>query len=100
MLLEGTNILVTELIDNITIDGIVTRHDYDSPYMFCKVLLMSDDARKELGILDESVIVIKRYAKEEFIDDTYFVDVKDVRLVIDDDTYNKILKEGLKWIKN
>lgn len=100
MLLEGNNILVEELIDNITIDGIVTRHDYDSPYMFCKVLLISDEAKRELGILNESILVIKRYSKEEFIDETYFVDAKDVRLVIDNDTYNRILKEGLKWIKN
>ena len=103
MLLEGKNIIVEELCDDIVCDGIVTRYDPDSPYMFCKILLISEEAQKDLGIInfkEENILVIKRYAKEEFIDKTYFIDSKDVRAVIDNDTYNKILKEGLEWIKN
>lgn len=102
MLLEGSNILVEELCDDIVSGGITTRYDMDSPYMFCKIIAISDEAQEELAILDpkESILVIKRYAKEEFIDKTYFVDSKDVRVVIDSDTYGKILKEGLEWMKN
>lgn len=100
MTLEGNNILVEELIDDINIGGITTRHDYDSPYMFCKVLLISDEAKEILGLLDETILVIKRYAKEEFIDHTFFVDAKDVRAIISDNTYKNILEEGLEWMRN
>ena len=102
MLIEGSNLLVEELCDDIVSGGITTRYDSDSPYMFCKILLISEESQGDLGILNpsQSILVIKRYAKEEFIDKTYFIDSKDVRLVIDIDTYNKILKEGLEWMKN
>lgn len=101
MRLEGNNILVEELCDSFTSGGIVTRYDTDSPYMFCRILLMSEEAQKDLGILDtelDSILVIKRYSKEEFIDQTYFVDSKDVRAVIDKETYNKMKGEGLEWM--
>lgn len=103
MMIEGNNILVEELCDDIVSEGIVTRYDPDSPYMFCKIVTISEEAQKALGIInfkEENILVIKRYAKEEFIDKTYFIDSKDVRAVIDNETYNKILKEGLEWMKN
>lgn len=101
MLLENDNILVEELTDNIKIGGIITRHDYDSPYMFCKILLISDESRESLAILntEDTVLVIKRYAKEEFIDNTFFIGSKDVRIVLDRNSYNKIREEGLEWIR-
>ena len=75
MYLEKDNILIEELIDDITIGGITTRHDYDTPYMFCKIIDLSDEARENLGIVhkEDFILVIKRYAKEEFIDNTFFV---------------------------
>lgn len=102
MILEGDNILVEELTDDISIGGIITKHDYDSPYMFCKVLAVSENAKEELALYNEedTVLVIKRYSKEEFIDNSFFISYKDVRVQLDKETYNKIREEGLGWIKS
>lgn len=76
--LINDNILVTELEDDLMVNGVVTMYDSDSPYMFCKVISASDEAIKTIGLMTD-VIIIKRYAKEEFLPGYYFVSSKDVR---------------------
>ena len=101
ILVLGTNILVKELCDGFVSGGVATRYDSDSPYMFCKIVAICDEAIDALGILDNEmsyVLVIKRYTKEEFIDQTYFVDAKDVRAIIPLDVYDRMKGEGLEWM--
>ena len=110
------NILVTELTDDIFINGVTTIYDSDSPYMFCKPIMVAEEAMYDLmesnthsKIYDEwkdandeeeliitkkylsnIVLVIKRYAKEEFLPGYYFISSKDVRCVLDVDDYNTL----------
>lgn len=88
--LYNDNILVEELQDDLMISGTMLRYDQDSPYMFCRVLSVSDEARDK-GISLENVLVIKRYAKEEYLPGQYFISYKDVR--------GSILKEDYDTIK-
>ena len=111
------NILVTELSDDIVMNGVTTIYDSDSPYMFCKPIKVSDDAmydlinsdvhseyydewveaegeeqdRVEAKYLSHIVLVIKRYAKEEFLPGYYFISSKDVRCVVSDEGYRSLL---------
>ena len=95
MILQGDNILVRELQDDLKINGVVSIYDGDNPYMFCEILNASDEAKSNLKLEDitKSVLVIKRYAKEEYIGDTYFISYKDVRAILNIDDYNKMLEE-------
>ena len=77
MTLLGDNLLVSELQDDLLFNGTVVRYDQDNPYMFCKILNMSEEASKLFNL--EDVVVIKRYAKEEYLPGTYFISFKDVR---------------------
>lgn len=108
--LLGNNILVSELQDDLVVDGVITMYDTDSPYMFCKIESISLDAFKDLfgecvfdddntveeTIYDEcinnTILVIKRYAKEEYIGGTYFISSKDVRGIMHKETYKNMLQ--------
>lgn len=97
----GTNILVRELCDDFMCGGVVTKYDPDSPYMFCKIVNICEEAIDAMNILDSEldyILVIKRYAKEEFIDQTYFIDAKDVRAIIPPNVYERMKGEGLEWM--
>ena len=85
------NVLVSELQDDLIINGVVTRYDPDSPFMFCKVLKLSDEAEDFLDYTD--IVVIKRYAKEEYLTGTYFISLKDIRGKMSIEEY-KSIKEG------
>ena len=66
IVLFNDNILVNELQDDLVANGTVVRYDPDSPYMFSEVLVVSNEAN-EKGINVGDVVVIKRYAKEEYL---------------------------------
>lgn len=85
--MKNDNLLVSELTDDLIVNGVATIYDSDSPYMFCKVLVTCDSETYPVG----SILVIKRYAKEEFLPGQYFISTKDVRCVYLEETYNKLL---------
>ena len=66
MELLNDNILVTELQDDLFVNGTAVVYDQDSPYMFCAVLGLSEDARQ------------------------YFISLKDVRGKMSKETYSKM----------
>ena len=72
--LNGDNLLVEELTDDIRFNGVNNVYDADNPYMFCKVV-----ASPSTDYVVGDILVIKRYAKEEFISGYYFISPKDVR---------------------
>lgn len=88
MYLLNDNILVTELQDDLAVNGTFVRYDSDSPYMFCAILALSDEAKKLFN--DEDILVIKRYAKEEYLPGQYFISLKDVRGKMTKETYSKL----------
>lgn len=89
MKLLNDNILVSELQDDI-LQGTVVRYDADNPYMFCKVLNLSDKAKEYFD--ENDVLVIKRYAKEEYLPGQYFVSLQDVRCKMSEDEYNNMIE--------
>lgn len=91
------NIVVKEIYDDIKINGILTAYDEDSPYMFCEVVDFSLDAVSALKFNKGDILVIKRYAKEEFITGLYFISWKDVRCVISKESFEKLLSEGVSF---
>ena len=93
-LLNG-NILVEEIYDDIKIDNIVTAYDGDSFSMFCRVISLDNTVEAELDIHIGDVVVIKRYAKEEFIGDYFFISSKDVRCVINENNYRELVSQGI-----
>ena len=76
--LFNDNVLVEELQDDLLINGVVLRYDSDSPYMFCEVISSSQNA-KENKVNPGDILVIKRYAKEEYLPGQYFISYKDIR---------------------
>ena len=88
--LENNNIIVKELYDDIKINGIMQSYDQDSPFMFCSVVCSDDYDEGE-------ILVVKRYAKEEFVSGLFFVHNDDVRLSLSQEDYDKILEEGIKY---
>lgn len=90
--LYNDNIIVTELQDDLKFNGTVVMYDSDSPYMFCKVECVSVSA-KDNGINPGEVLVIKRYAKEEYLPGTYFISYKDIRGSMSLDDYNEMKVE-------
>lgn len=84
----NSNILVTELTDDLMINGVATVYDPDNPYMFAKVI----DRDTLIHTVDVGdIVVIKRYAKEEFLPGYYFISDKDVRCIVSKEQYNKFL---------
>lgn len=88
MILLNDNILVSELQDDIMYNGTVVRYDSDNPYMICHVEEVSDEAK---NVSVGNIIVIKRYAKEEYLPGLYFVSYKDVRGIIPSDKYEDMI---------
>lgn len=89
MELFNDNIIVKELQDDaLMVNGTAVMYDQDSPYMFCEVICLSDEASKYIS--KDDVLVIKRYAKEEYLPGQYFVSFKDVRGKMTLDEYNKM----------
>lgn len=84
--LKNDNIIVSELCDDLTYRGVVTVYDSDSPYMFCKVEMDSP-----FGYSRGDIVVIKRYAKEEFISGLYFISPKDVRCLVPERVYSSMV---------
>lgn len=84
----NSNILVTELTDDLMVNGVVTIYDQDNPYMIAKVV-NRDNLTHTVDVGD--IIVIKRYAKEEFLPGYYFISDKDVRCIISKEQYNNFL---------
>lgn len=85
--LLGDNILVEELTDDLVVNGVITAYDSDNPYMFCRVVNVSKDVN---AITIGNILVIKRYAKEEFLPGYYFISSKDVRCIVDEDFYESL----------
>ena len=88
--LENNNIIVKELYDDIKVNGIMQSYDQDSPFMFCKVVCADDYDEGE-------ILVVKRYAKEEFVSGLFFVHNDDVRLSLSQEDYDNILNEGITY---
>ena len=87
--LYNDNIVVSELQDDLVFNGTVVMYDADSPYMFAEVMNASKSA-KDNGICQGDVLVIKRYAKEEYLPGTYFVSYKDIRGTMTKEDYNEL----------
>ena len=80
------NVLVTELTDDLMVNGVATMYDSEAPYMFCSVV------KSVTGVFDEgTVLVIRRYAKEEFLPGYYFISEKDIRCVVPEEVYNNLV---------
>lgn len=88
--LFNDNILVSEATDDLLVNGVVARYDSDNPYMFCKVENMSDEIDEDI---QDKILIIKRYAKEEYLPGYYFVSLKDVRGYLTQEDYNKLKVE-------
>ena len=86
------NILVSELTDDLEVNGVPLMYDSDNPYMFCNIEAISQDAKTEIGISGDEVLVIKRYAKEAYLPGYYFISAKDVRGFVSRETYNAMVK--------
>lgn len=93
--LMNDNIVVSELSDDIFVNGTLARYDSDNPYMFCKVEAISEEAKSHFSDIDLStnVIVIKRYAKEEYLPGYYFISFKDVRGIIPAEDYERMIED-------
>ena len=87
MILLNDNILVSELQDDLMYNGTVVRYDSDNPYMICRVEEVSNEAK---NVSVGNIIVIKRYAKEEYLPGQYFISLKDVRGKMSKETYSKM----------
>jgi hypothetical protein len=85
----NSNILVTELTDDLMVNGVVTIYDQDNPYMIAKVV-NRDNLTHTVDVGD--IIVIKRYAKEEYLPGQYFVSLQDVRCKMSEDEYNNMIE--------
>ena len=88
MYMLNDNILVTELTDDLMLNGVVTIYDSDNPYMFGEV---KDVANEIDNIEVGDIVVIKRYAKEEFLPGYYFISNKDIRCKMPKEEYEKLL---------
>jgi hypothetical protein len=86
--LKNKNIIVSELTDDLYVDNIVLMYDDESPYMFCKVKSV-DSSITDIEVGD--ILVVRRYAKEEFISNLYFVAEQDVRCIIKEEEYERLI---------
>lgn len=89
------SILVKEEYLDITVNGISVSCDSDAPYMFCSVVDLSSESKEKLNIDKGYYIVIKRYAKEEFISGLFFVSWKDVRCSFTKEEYEELMLKGI-----
>ena len=91
------NIIVKELYDDIPVNGVMTSYDSDSPFMFCKILGISEQAKINLNLDGDEILVIKRYGKEEYLSGLFFISWKDVRCSISSREYEKMINEGTSF---
>lgn len=95
--LDNDNILVKELFNDIPINGVMTSYDTDSPFMFCEIIGVSDTAKASLNLNGDEVLVIKRYAKEEYLSGLYFISWKDVRCHLTRESYDLMIDKGINF---
>ena len=91
LIMFNDNILVSELTDDLMNNGTAVMYDSESPYMFCRVEKIAESLAKQYDIYCGDVIVIKRYAKEEFLPGLYFISVKDVRCKVPKEVYDNLV---------
>lgn len=93
------NILVTELIKDTKAGALVVNQDSSSPYMYVKIIKCAINALNELeeqsdlvrnSNVDDLVLIIRRTAKDPFINNQFFISSKDVRAVITKEYFNNI----------
>lgn len=92
------NILVTEVVKDSKAGVLTVSQDESSAYMFVKIIEISEEANSELydknGMkpLDKEnqYLVIRRTAKDPFIQDKFFISYKDVRAIIDKEYFEEI----------
>lgn len=96
-MLVNDNILIKELYDDIKVNGVLTSYDEDSPYMFGEVISISPTSKETLGIFVGDIVVIKRYAKEEYLSGSFFISHKDVRLVMAKEDYKELINNGIEF---
>lgn len=89
------NIMVKELYDDFKVNEVLNAYDEDAPYMICEIVGISEEAKEKLELDTEDILVIKRYAKEEFVSGLYFISWKDVRAKISKEKYKDILDKGI-----
>ena len=87
LVLLNSNIIIEEICDDVVVNGVSYMYDSDSPYMVGRVV----NRDIELNYLDVGdIVVVKRYAKEEFTPGYYFVSEKDLRGCISSEIYNEL----------
>lgn len=99
------NILVQEIVKDSKAGVLTVSQDESSAYMFCKVLDISDEALQNIcdfgsrfdedtlqkRLLDgDYILVIRRTAKDPFIQNKFFISYKDLRAVIDKEYFEEI----------
>lgn len=96
MQLINDNILVTEVYKDAKMGELIVSQDSSSPYMFCKIDAISQQACEEVfgkaGSLNikEVVLIIRRTAKEPFANGTFFISSKDVRGFMSDEEFENL----------
>lgn len=114
MYLNKDYILVTELKDDIFIDGLLTKYDDTNPYIFAKIIDCSEEAFDNLFELTlaytdcnynitrklednfkkdikDYVLVLKRVAKIPYLNN-YIVSFEDIISMMTLEEYTKLLK--------
>ena len=84
LVLLNHNIIIEEICDDVISNGVSYMYDADSPYMVGRVVNRDIDL-DYLSLGD--IVVVKRYAKEEFTPGYYFISDKDLRGMIDPEIY-------------
>lgn len=93
----GDTILVKELKDDINQDGILVAYDDSNSFIFTKVISIPPKVKEELkdyGFEENSILVLSRIAKIPFINETYFVNKKDILGVMPEEEYIKYVRGG------
>lgn len=93
------NILVEELVKNTKAGLLTVNQDSSSPYMYVKIIKSAIDAYNMLSEQsdlirnsnsDDLVLIIRRTAKDPFINNQFFISAKDVRAVITKEYFNSL----------
>lgn len=99
------NILVRELVKDSRAGNLIVSQDESSAYMFAKVDEISSDALYDLydttaaeNMLElkqkllsgDYLLVLSRTAKLPFIQDRFFISIKDIRAVIDKKEFEEL----------
>ena len=93
------NILVEELVKNTKAGVLTVNQDSSSPYMYVKIIKSAIDAYNMLSEQsdlvrnsnnDDLVLIIRRTAKDPFINNQFFISSKDVRAVITKEYFDSL----------